>query len=974
MARVVVAAAAAVAYAYFSGDVSGSLQVFALVYGVSAGLDPNKKVQGPRLDDLKAPTANEGIAVPYIEGSQRYAGVYVWYSSKREVAHEQSQGKGGPGVDTTTFTYEMDCLVMLSANPMAALRRVWSNGKLVWSAAIDDQETLDASEATNSWGEIRFYTGDLAQLPDPDYEAAVGVGNAPAYRGRSTVFIKSLNLGGSGQLPVLNFEVVSQADTEPTDATVLLQPPFFADAHDISAYETPYTLNNSPIIGDQYLTTGNGENVYYTNVGNFDDLADQGMTIECYALAGAGLDDGTVYRALSLDAGGGTDVGVALVGTAKAYIDYGAGLPPQMIPPPPPETEAYGTHLALVIPAGGTPTMRLYANGKFLYSQIAAAGISGLLGVRAGSEDDFVTDENYKVGGVRVTRGERYVADFTPPQLPLPDPDAGSEVVTPIDPTLDQVVKRLCLRTGGLLESDLDVTDLEGTTVRGFAVSNGTTRQAIDILQAAYLFESVEGEKLKFVRRGGAPALTIPFEDLGAGDEADSTEALPLQRSNDSETPARVSVKFSNYFNDYQDGTAQSDRLVTSSASTVNVEIPLVLTPTEAAKIADVQTNDLQASLVTVGPVQVSRKYAALEPTDVVLAENFDGSLFRCRIMKLTDSGGKRILEMLLDDASVIDSEASRSDEDQSTVLVRGVSDTLAMFLDIPILRDGDSDPGFYAVMKPTDPAKRWPGGAIFSSADGVSFSDTEQQAIQRAIFGPCVTVLGDFDGGYVFDEVNTLRVSVIPGTLSSSTNAALIADETINACAIGTEQTGWELIQFRTATLVDTGIYDLTGLLRGRKGTEWRMASHEAGEYCVLLTVAGTVRVPVDTGQINVERTYKTPTLGQSLAGAEPKEFTDTAVGLKPWSPVDLRAEVESGTTTITWKRRTRLHASLSVIPLGEFEEAYDVVVGDSDPIATYRVNAPEWSTTDDLSGLSVTVYQVSATVGRGYPAEIQL
>ena len=57
------------------------------------------------------------------------------------------------------------------------------------------------------------------ELPDPDYEAAVGTANALAYRGRATIFIKSLQLDSSGQLPNLNFEMVqSGSATSPVIA------------------------------------------------------------------------------------------------------------------------------------------------------------------------------------------------------------------------------------------------------------------------------------------------------------------------------------------------------------------------------------------------------------------------------------------------------------------------------------------------------------------------------------------------------------------------------------------------------------------------------------------------------------------------------------------------------------------------------------------------------------------------------------
>src|SRR5689334_21742021 len=105
MARLVVGAAGAVVGFYLGGPL-GAVQGFSLAYGLSAGLDPNKKVLGPKLQDLKAPSASYGAPIPYLEGAPRLAGNIIWASDKREIATTTSQGgKGGPGVDATTFTY-----------------------------------------------------------------------------------------------------------------------------------------------------------------------------------------------------------------------------------------------------------------------------------------------------------------------------------------------------------------------------------------------------------------------------------------------------------------------------------------------------------------------------------------------------------------------------------------------------------------------------------------------------------------------------------------------------------------------------------------------------------------------------------------------------------------------------------------------------------------------------------------------------
>ena len=125
MAREVGAIVVGVVVGYFAGPQAG-IAAAGLVYGMTA---PNAKQEGPKLTDLKAPSATYGSPIFYIEGGPRIAGNYIWGSEKHQIANESSQGgKGGPGVDTTLYTYEIDVLIECSINELAATtrtRRPW---------------------------------------------------------------------------------------------------------------------------------------------------------------------------------------------------------------------------------------------------------------------------------------------------------------------------------------------------------------------------------------------------------------------------------------------------------------------------------------------------------------------------------------------------------------------------------------------------------------------------------------------------------------------------------------------------------------------------------------------------------------------------------------------------------------------------------------------------------------------------------
>ncbi len=214
--------------------------------------------------------------------------------------------------------------------------------------------------------------------------------------------------------------------------------------------------------------------------------------------------------------------------------------------------------------------------------------------------------------------------------------------------------------------------------------------------------------------------------------------------------------------------------------------------------------------------------------------------------------------------------------------------------------------------------------------------------------------------------------------------------DDTINAMVIGADGR-WEVIRFRTPTLISTGVYKLTGLLRGQRGTEWAMGLHSAGDTAVLLRTAGIRRIALSNSEIGMLRYYKGVSIGQTSDDVASQTLTDTAAGLKPFSPVGLRVlrDVVSGDNVITWRRRTRLATRFGgpmgdSVPLGEATEAYVVdlytdgtyttvlrTLSVAAASATYTAAQQSTDGVSQADPIYARVYQISAVVGRGYALE---
>lgn len=187
-----------------------------LIGGAMQGPNELPPVFGPRLGDLKVQTSTYGVAIPRVYGTARIAGNIIWSTDIIETPTTvtvESGGKGGGSASEqtqTTYSYSQSFAVGLCEGPITGVRRVWANGKLIWTAADD----ADASSITASAGiSLTVYLGTEDQLPSALQESYEGVGDVPGYRGLAYVEFTNLQLAQFGnRTPNMEFEVVVCAD------------------------------------------------------------------------------------------------------------------------------------------------------------------------------------------------------------------------------------------------------------------------------------------------------------------------------------------------------------------------------------------------------------------------------------------------------------------------------------------------------------------------------------------------------------------------------------------------------------------------------------------------------------------------------------------------------------------------------------------------------------------------------------------
>ena len=551
--------------------------------------------------------------------------------------------------------------------------------------------------------------------------------------------------------------------------------------------------------------------------------------------------------------------------------------------------------------------------------------------------------------------------------------------------TLGQIVADLCRRVG-LTDAQIDVSDLT-ECVDGYVVSRVmSARDGIAPLRTYGWFDCVESDGvLKWPTRGKPGVFDLTADDLAAHVAGDSRpSSAEVDRQQEVELPRRLRVHYAQTVQNYEPGEQSASRLAAGDVEVRDMEVAIAMSDTKGARIADVVLYDLWVSRNRIRAV-VDQSWLDLEPADAGTMP-LDGRQERVRIVNADHSlPGLLRLELVRDDDGVYESyalgaPAAYAGTGGGSISIIGTADLV--LLDLPLLRDSDNDAGYYAAVAALG-STTFGGAVLYRSPDGGTTYEEVAATDLEATMGRVVSAL-DAGPTTIIDEGNELVVELDAGELESISETSLLAG--LNAAAIGADGR-WEIIQFRDA--ISSGspsAWRLTGLLRGRRGTEWAVGTSQAGDRFVLLDSA-LMRVPMNIAAIGAERPHKAVLVGTSLEATTAVDFTGNGVALEPFSPVSVETQwTDEGDLEITWARRGRIGQELpsgSEIPLSEETEAYEVeilipgspdlvrTISTTSPSATYTLAQQSADFGSPTPPITVRIFQLSAVVGRGYPAE---
>jgi hypothetical protein len=564
------------------------------------------------------------------------------------------------------------------------------------------------------------------------------------------------------------------------------------------------------------------------------------------------------------------------------------------------------------------------------------------------------------------------------------------------------------------LPTDYDVSQLT-QVVQGYLVSKRSDpRTVIRQLGEIFQFDCVETDyQLKFVPKNTAIVATISQSDMGEvktnrGTSSGDDNFFKHVKKQETDLPYEVHVKYLDPARNYQFGDQNSRRPLNpiptmNARAVISFEAPIAMSAADAVKLSQtlLYTEWVERDMYE---TSLGYKWMHLDPTDGILFTFNNGDNYQARLVEQTIGGDfSQAIRAVAVDNETFYSTATAPTSDNLVVSGSGFSamTTSVIAFDLPFFYETD------AVNQTTAKlwhvcvayaAGNWPGAQVMSATAGTNYTyDNFQTKLPFA--GTLSTVLPATNSPFLIDfktSINVHPFRPVTTTLASTSTLGLLGG--VNWAIVGKE-----IIGFQNASINADGSYTLTGLLRGLRGTEYACNTHKPGETFILIDESTFSSKPYTSAEVGQTVLFKATTFGIAVDLAPVQTITLSGAGLKPRPVANIaRASDGAGGVTVTWTRCTRYGGNLvdgtGTVPLNEATEAYNAYIlsapyddnafnenapttyvraftGLTSPTFTYtaaQAATDSFSPTTDT--LHLVVFQVSATVGNGFPSVADL
>lgn len=472
-----------------------------------------------------------------------------------------------------------------------------------------------------------------------------------------------------------------------------------------------------------------------------------------------------------------------------------------------------------------------------------------------------------------------------------------------------------------------ELTDqVEGLVLAG----DYTAADAIRTLMAPYFFDSSEyddgsGYRIHYPKRGKPVVTTITIDDLiDVPDETVREDGL--------ERPLVLHLHYENPDVGYAPAKA-SVRRNTPDVKVVgerSVQIPVTFADVDQpARIADKLMRVVWVEIAGEETFVVHDGLIGLVPGDCI-GVSLRGQVRRMRIGRQMIRGGRIEMKLIADRQSAYTSNVTGVPVPPPTPpLPSIVGQTLHEFLDIPALNDNDDRLIWYEAA--SGQTEAWYGAQTQRKVLSSVEFENSARFTQHTIMGTLLDNVASASEHYT-DTTNTVSVQLVMenDVIESLTDAQFLSEG--GAFALERLDGSWEILQYRDASDIGGGQFDLTHLARGRLNTG--ATTHLAGARFVLLDFV----LPVDavTAWIDTTITMRAVSFGTSPDGVPQTPHDYGAASQTEFPVAHLFLDLAGSTLTANTVPRHRFGT-------------------EDNPVRSINWTGYRWTATDGVNTISV-------------------
>lgn len=544
--------------------------------------------------------------------------------------------------------------------------------------------------------------------------------------------------------------------------------------------------------------------------------------------------------------------------------------------------------------------------------------------------------------------------------------------------TVGEVIASILSRAG-LTADEYDVSRVSGD-VSGYTLKGPTTISTAltPLLRAFDIVAQQSSGKLTFFHRGDEYEWTVNEQELAASEEGqDIPRPFSTADVSDHSLPREVRVQYFDVSNNLQRGSQHERRINEESSDVVrSVEIPLSLTAGEARGIAsrELWRAWIERQRIT---MRLPPSYAGIQEYDIV-SVTVDDAPYRILVMEV-NWGANYVLEVkgVIDSGEVFPTTGPADDPVTNLDRPYVPPALLSTVIDhAPLQSAHINTPGLYYAASRSYAGASWAGAALYVSEDDTEFTQVVSVPSESTI-GIASTMLADGPVG-IWDRKNTVDIEVKSGTLENVPEENVLRGENIAIL-------GDEIIGYANATLISTGVYRLSMLLRGLRDTADQTNAHTTtGDRFIPLSTTNIGFVSIEPALIGQVGYYKFVANGGDVDNYPSQEYTPEDGTRKPFAPVHVTKTLDgSNNAWIYWERVSRdlieIFPGLTEVPLIEDTETYEVDIYLSDVVvrtlysATGQRQLTYAAVLQEIDGLTpgdpidLCVYQMDSRGNRG-------